>query len=72
MEPEKNKDMTIIEKRINAFFALALLIEVMIIIQPEKIAKAINTSPRNIVPVAVLILLITIFTSLVIIPSDFL
>lgn len=71
MEPEKNKDMTIIEKRINAFFALALLIEVMIIIQPEKIAKAINTSPRNIVPVAVLILLITIFTSLVIIPSDF-
>ena len=63
--------MTIIEKRIKAFCALALLIEVMIIIQPEKIAKAINTSPRNVVPVAVLILLITIFTYLVIIPSDF-
>lgn len=63
--------MTIIEKRISAFFTLALLIEVMIIIQPEKIAKAINTSPRNVVPVAVLILIITIFTSLVIIPSDF-
>lgn len=71
MEPEKNKDMTIIEKRINAFCALAFLIEVMIIIQPEKIAKAINTSSRNVVSVAVLILLITIFTSLVIIPSDF-
>lgn len=36
MEPEKNKDMTIIEKRMSAFYALALFIEVMIIIQPEK------------------------------------
>ena len=63
--------MTIIEKRMSAFYALALLIEVMIIIQPEKIAKAINTSSRDIVSVAVIILLITIFTFLVIIPSDF-
>lgn len=63
--------MTIIEKRMNAFCALALLIEVMIIIQPEKIAKAINTSSRDVVSVAVIILLITIFTFLVIIPSDF-
>lgn len=71
MEPEKTKNMTIIEKRMNAFCVLALLIEVMIIIQPEKIAKAINTSSRDVVSVAVIILLITIFTFLVIIPSDF-
>lgn len=72
MKPEKeNKNMTIIEKRINALCALALLIEVMIIIQPEKIAKAINTSAGNVISLATVILLITIFIYLVITPSDF-